>query len=370
VSIPTLPCFVNTVLRLWVLGVLVLSTSGAEASTAPRRCESQKLPVALYPGLPATERVFAKLCLPPGQMPSSVQLLVHGITYTHQYWDFPDPAGASDRYSYVSAALNAGFATLAIDRIGGGESSRPPGMAVTLEANAYVVHQVVQALRKGWRLGASGTVRFSKVLLVGHSYGSFTAWYEASDYQDVDGVILSGVSHFLTPGAVARIIPSLYPAALEPLFWGRWYPDLAYLTTRPNTRYRTFYEPGPVTAQVLERDEKTKGTVTLSEFDTFPLILARPLDIRVPVLLFNGTEDRLFCGPQRLGADCSSGEALVAMEAPRLGPHVPCVEGHVLEGAGHALNTLLTAPEWFEVAQTWAVQRLGTGPGPAPGCGP
>jgi pimeloyl-ACP methyl ester carboxylesterase len=207
------------------------------------------------------------------------------------------------------------------------------------------------------------------VLLVGHSYGSFTAWYAASDYQDVDGVILSGVSHFITPETVARVLSPLMPAALDPAFWGRGKYDLAYLTTRPNTRYRTFYDPGQVTPQVLALDEKTKGTVTLSEFDTFPLILARPLDIRVPVLLVNGTEDRLFCGESILGADCSSAEALVAMEAPRLGPNVPCVDGHVLAGVGHALNTVVNAQDWFAVAQAWATQRIGTGPEAAPGCG-
>lgn len=363
------PSVVKAALCLLLWGVLTAGAPSAEASIVSKRCESRRLPVALYPGLPVTEWVFAKLCLPPGQTPSTVQLLVHGITYSHQYWDFPDPSGPSNRYSYVSAALNAGFATLAIDRIGSGESSRPLGLLVTIEANAYVVHQVVQALRNGWRMGDSGTVRFAKVLLVGHSYGSFTAWYAASDYQDVDGVILSGVSHYISPETVARVLTPLMPAALDPAFWGRGTYDLAYLTTRANTRYRTFYEPGEVTPEVLAQDEKTKGTVTLSEFDTFPLILARPLDIRVPVLLFNGTEDRLFCGTSILGADCSSAEALVAMEAPRLGPNVPCVEGHVLQGAGHALNTIVNAQDWFAVAQAWAVQRIGTGPEPAPGCG-
>ncbi|ADO69764.1 Hydrolase, alpha/beta fold family protein [Stigmatella aurantiaca DW4/3-1] len=355
--------------RLKVLGVLAAVSSVAEASQVQKVCHSGHLPVALWQGLPPSERVFAKLCLPAGETPSTVQLLVHGITYTHQYWDFPDPEGPSDRYSYVSAALNAGFATLAIDRIGSGDSSRPPGASVTLEANAYVVHQVVQALRTGWKTGPSSTVSFSKVILVGHSYGSFTAWYEASDYQDVDGVILSGVSHFVTMGSVMRVITPLVPAGLDPAFFGRGYYDPSYLTTRPQTRYSTFYFPGEVTRKVLERDEKTKSTVTLTEFAPFPLILTRPLDIRVPVLLFNGTEDRLFCGPSIQGADCSSAEALVATEGPRLGPQVPCIEGHVLQGAGHVLNTLGNAQEWFAVAQNWAVQRVGPDAGPAPGCG-
>lgn len=37
-----------------------------------------------------------------------MQLLVHGATYNHLYWDFPHGPGY---YSYVDAATAAGYAT-------------------------------------------------------------------------------------------------------------------------------------------------------------------------------------------------------------------------------------------------------------------
>lgn len=353
-------------LHLTVLGVLLALAPRAHA--AARDCRERMLPVALAPGRPAEQQVFTSLCLPAGPLPAAVQLLVHGNTYSHLYWDFPDPTGHTERYSYVSAALDAGFATLAMDRIGNGVSSHPPGSDVTIETNAYVVHQVVQALRSGQLEGPSGAVSFQKVILVGHSYGSLTSWYEASDFQDVDGVILSGVSHLLGLKAPERMFGSQYPAALDPAFASKGY-DLQYLTTLPGFRGYAFYAPGQVDPAVLALDEKTKGTDVLSEVDSFPLILTRPLDLRVPVLLVNGQQDLLFCGPTLTGTICSSAATLRDAEQPRLGPQVPCVDAFVLPGAGHALNTLLEAGDWFAVAQDWATRRIGPGAWPAPGCG-
>lgn len=363
------PELTNAALSLTALGALLGAAPESYALGTRGVCQDNRIPVALAPGLPANQEVFARLCLPEGQTPATVQLLVHGITYTHLHWDFPDPTGHTQRYSYVSAALDAGFATLAMDRIGSGESSHPLGATVSIDSNAYVVHQVVQALRAGQVKAPSGAVGFQKVVLVGHSYGSFTSWYEASDYHDVDGVILSGVSHTLQTTAPLRVLIPLHPAALDPAFFGKGY-DLTYMTTQPGTRYNTFYAPGQADPAVVALDEQTKGTVTDTEFVTFPIILGRPLDIRVPVLLVNGAEDRIFCGPTLSGTVCSSAEALIAAERPRLGAQVPCVEAFVLPGAGHDLNTILDAPRWFAVAQDWMTRRIGASAAQTPGCGP
>ena len=83
------------------------------------------MPVALAEGQPANEHIYGKLCIPSGQSPDTIQLLVHGAIYTGVYWEFPDPSGGTDRYNYAAAANKAGFATLVIDRIGHGRSSRP-----------------------------------------------------------------------------------------------------------------------------------------------------------------------------------------------------------------------------------------------------
>lgn len=348
---------------------LIPGSPVAGAADQGRACEESRIAVAIAPGRPASYEVHSRLCLPPSRQPSTVQLLVHGLTYDSRYWDFRGPEGSGDRYSYTSAATGAGFATLAIDRIGAGRSSRPPGTSVTIDSNAYVVHQVVQALRSGQVRGPRGTVGFGKVVLVGHSYGSWTSWYEASRYKDVDAVIFSGVSHNNRVDSPLLLLPKLLqPAFLDPTLAGRGH-DPTYLTTIPGARYEAFHAPGRTEHAVRTADERIKSTVTATEIYNFPLILRHPLDITVPVLLANGTGDPLFCGGPALGAaDCSSASALVASERPYLGPNVPCVEGYVLPGSGHAMNLMPNAQRWFAASQRFVTERIGAGPGPGSGC--
>ena len=99
-----------------------------------------------------------------------MQLLVHGITYDHRYWNIADPQNPDgDRYSWVAAAAEASYATAAIDRIGNGNSSHPPSLAVNIDSNATAVHRVIQALRAGKVAAPDGAAAFEKVVLVGHS---------------------------------------------------------------------------------------------------------------------------------------------------------------------------------------------------------
>jgi pimeloyl-ACP methyl ester carboxylesterase len=324
----------------WLLSLLIGGGGPAQASTP--LCQDVYLPVRLAEEQPARERVFGRLCTPPGATPRTVQFLVHGLTYDHTYWDLP-----GDGYSYVNAMVDAGYATFAIDRIGVGRSSHPFGLAVTVESNAFVMHQVVQALRAG-RIGSTP---YQKVVLVGHSYGSWASWYEASDFQDVDAVLLSGVSHKLSVSAPLRAL--FQPATLDPRFTGL---DATYLTTLPGAREWMFHHPSTVEPALLEYDENHKQTVTVGEIQNFVEILTRPLDLRVPTLLVNGTGDGLFCGPGiPLGVtDCSSNEALLASESPHLGDHVPSLEAQVIPGVGHDLTYATKAPEFFSVAREWA----------------
>ena len=160
-------------------------------------CHETTVPVALAPGQAAQYTIFGELCSPPGSNPHSVQtvhLAVHGATYSHLYNAWPLEPGT---YSYADALMKAGYAVFTFDRIGIGRSSHPPGASVTIDANAFVVHQLVQGLRSG----SIGRTSFQRVVLVGHSLGSITSLAEASAYRDVDGVVLTGLSHALTPDA-------------------------------------------------------------------------------------------------------------------------------------------------------------------------
>lgn len=72
--------------------------------------------------------IFVKLCLPsdPEKLAhvKTVQLLTHGATLDHTYWDI------APGYSYVDVASAAGYATLSYDQLGVGNSDHPDPIQV------------------------------------------------------------------------------------------------------------------------------------------------------------------------------------------------------------------------------------------------
>lgn len=369
--------------------------AGQEGSPG-RECRDVQVPVALAEGQPADEHIYGKLCTPSGRSPDTIQLLVHGGVYTGIYWEFPDPSGGTDRYNYAAAANKAGFATLAIDRIGSGRSSHPLSTTITLESNVFTVHQIVQAIRRG-ELTAPGGEQFHKVVYVGHSYGTGVGWNLTTDYgEDLDAAVFTGSAHKGTVTGTLLLFTILYPAALDPKFAGDGL-DPGYLTTLPGTRDEFLYKPAQFDPALVEFDEKTKSTSTATELATLLLYLNRPLDVRVPTLLVAGELDSQVCkenfdalpaetgggggavgdllapfedttleqskdvSAARLGGtDCSSPEALIEDERAHLGPHVPSVDAFILPGAPHDVNQALNAQEYFTAVNDWIAATLGS----------
>ncbi len=350
-----------------------------DASVAPengRVCRTSRVPVDLQPGItiaPASDLgitfereksrqyVFVKLCLPKGQAPRGVQVLVHGITYDHRYWNIADPAHPrADTYSWEAHASRAGYATASIDRLGSGLSSHPLSTFVDITSNSTALHNLVQALRAG-EVAAPGRrrVAFSKVALVGHSYGSWTSMIEASRFRDVDAVILTGFTHKVNVDAALNISANSYPAVLDHQFAGTPL-DPGYLTPRPGTHRSLFYAPGTdVDRRIIERDEATKGTYTLEEIDNFLLVLSTRLRINVPVLLVNGTMDGIFCNQTALslGTDCSSNARVVAQESHYF-PQAPSLRSILVPGLGHDLNAFRHARSGFRGANSWLQRKM------------
>src|SRR2546423_6082352 len=97
----------------------------------------------------------------------TVILLMHGLSYTKETWDFPG-------YSVAQKLAQAGYAVIAIDRLGYGESKLANGYDVTHEAYADMAHQIVGQLR------GQG---FSHVVLGGHPAAAGPARRGARPYR-------------------------------------------------------------------------------------------------------------------------------------------------------------------------------------------
>lgn len=327
-----------------------VGSTQSELSLAPMRCERLTFPVALAEGQPASYQVVGWLCGRGSIQHDTIQVLVHGATYSHTYWDFPYER---DRYSYASAVTTAGFATLAIDRIGIGESDHPPAIDVTIAANAHVVHQVVQTLRSGaLRVPGFGRIRGERVMLVGHSLGSIVSIREAATYHDVDGVILTGYLHNSGP-AIPEITANFVPVQLDPVLAGRNLPA-GYITTRAGTRGADYFYYAPTTdPNLVTVDEATKETSTVGETLDYAASAAMSPQIDVPVLSVVGNLDRLFCdNPSCTAAGTLDREYQFFSPAAQLQiVSIPI--------ASHNINLHKQAPLWYALAATWSTLHVG-----------
>jgi pimeloyl-ACP methyl ester carboxylesterase len=345
-----------------VLGVLCAFTlfvpSGAWAKEGGLRCEELSFSVSLAPGDTTVYNVFGVLCSRGSLHNKTIQIALHGATYSHLYWDWPFQP---ETYSYMRRATAAGYAVLNIDRIGIGQSDHPPAQDVTLQANAYGVHQIVQALRSGDLVVPSfGRIRADRVALAGHALGSAVAIQEAATYGDVDGVVLTGVSHTVTP-VLGSILAGFYPASLDPRFAGQGIPA-GYLTSRPGNRGVFYYLPS-VDPLVLALDEQTKETVTTGELGTAVPALGLSGGIHVPVLVVVGDLDRSFCNPP----SCTASGSLAT--EPSFYPADACAEAVAIADAGHDVNLHFQAPNAYGTILEWMDRRVGSDtrvPAPSP----
>ncbi|MFB7507872.1 alpha/beta hydrolase, partial [Streptomyces broussonetiae] len=265
-------------------------------------CKAYSLPVRMSDPGEATQTLWGELCQPRDSRPTTVQLLVHGGYYNHEYWDFPVGDGY---YSYVRHAVAAGYATFNVDPIGSGNSSHPQSSLVTGDAGSVALHDAITALRHGTLDGQA----FKKVIWVGHALGSFYAWREIPQYNDVDAAILTGALSGYNPDHAATAVANTYPAIDDPKFANSGY-DPGYMTTKPGTRGSMFYYPATTDPSVVAADEETKDVVPTAK--TVPA--APPYGIRVPVIVLDGAQDWLTCQGVT-SYDCSDPASVRAYES-------------------------------------------------------
>jgi alpha-beta hydrolase superfamily lysophospholipase len=325
-----------------VLGVALATGVGAAPARAATEgapaCVDVRLPVALAPGLARTEAIDGTLCLPTTRT-TQVDVLIHGAAYNRSYWDWPV---APHTYSYVHRTLDAGRATFAYDRLGAGTSTHPPSTLLTPQSDAYVLHQVVVALRQHW---------FTTVDAVGHSFGSIVAVQEAATFHDTDRLVITGLLH--QEKAVTPPSSIFYPAQNDPQFAGRGL-DAGYATTKPGTRGPAFFSSS-ADPEVIAYDEAHKDTVSATDLtiglpaSQLPPALNAAAGVTVPVLVLDGAQDALFCGSTVNCAD----PAGVAANERSFYTSAPSLDVVLVPGTGHSVALHPSAAESFDAIDTW-----------------
>lgn len=300
-------------------------------------CVTAEVPVSPADGQARSWEVSATYCQPFRWQGREVDILTHGATYTGDYWDWKQQP---ELYSYVGKTLAAGRATLDYDRIGNGDSTRPLSTEITMASDAWVLHQLVRGLH---------FLGYRQINSVSHSYGSGVALAEASTYDDVSTVVLSGYLHRPSNPAVTA---GNYPANLDPKFADAGL-DGGYLTSRPGVRGTSFHAPTSDPA-VVAFDDEHKDLVSLTGLLGFLSARGVPAGdnisrlVNVPVLVVNGQQDAIFCY-QPAVFNCADEAAVTANEAP----FYQSVEVHTVADSGHDLTLHQSANVSFGIINHW-----------------
>ncbi|KAJ7597685.1 hypothetical protein C8J56DRAFT_1041866 [Mycena floridula] len=298
-----------------------------------------------------TYNIYGVFCQPQTSAREDVvQLLVHGITYTNQYWS---PATEEfQNYSYPSFSCERGFSSLAIDGLGVGLSSRPVNASdVQFPTSASVLSKVAQYLKTSSIL--SGVKPFSKVIGVGHSLGSallsFGAIVEGAQFP-FDSLVLTGFLSITTlpPGDTELIFPG---RDVDPLRWSGLDPN--YITTKTRD---PFYpsNPNSFSPRMLLLDDLAKDVGSISTFDQLVSVAVPAQHYQGNVAKVLGSEDKFFC----LNDGCSDVATLNKSQSI-FWPAAKSFDLVVMSGSGHDLNLDFFAAESYNTFSSFVEQFAG-----------
>jgi pimeloyl-ACP methyl ester carboxylesterase len=240
-----------------------------------------------------------------------VQILTHGITYNHGYWDLPEVDGQD--YSYARYMARRHYAVLALDLPGTGESDRLDGDALNLAESASALHQVARHLR-----ATAQKNTFETLLYVGHSNGALINTFAQAQYGDAQAVVNTG---WLNTQHEVPVDPELLLSFLN---------QGPYIRIPGELRGPLFYDAAHADPAVVAYDNAVADTVTRGQFGDLLTMMAYPQlipagELRVPVMVQLGDND--------LVASASYAEAEATMY-----PNAPSVWVDTLANTGHVFN--------------------------------
>lgn len=292
---------------------------------------------------------------------TTLQVLVHGATYTRNYWSgLADPGtlAGQDAYSWVTYAADQGYPTLSVDRLCNGDSSRPfSSTHCQTPLNAETIHLVIDAARTGALPGVD--VAFEKIIFAGHSGGSILGNALSIQHpEDVDAYLLTGYS--LQPGAASILtLPEFEPAAVvSPTQFGSEDPGYIQATSKEGTLslfYSGDFDPGRA-----EYDFDHLQTVCVSEFATISLGQLSAPEYKGAVFVLNGNEDAIFCSGSPADVVLEAAGSCADGFSSGVGAAYPAARAfafHNVPDTGHSLNLHHSAQQSFKAAHDFLAKQ-------------
>lgn len=202
--------------------------------------------------------------------------------FANSYWDLEV---SRENNSYVNAAIAQGYSTFFYDRLGNGKSSKPDPNTIVQSYTELAILAELTKLVRGNKLNLSvGTP--TKVIHVGHSYGSVLSNYIASTYPELsDGVILTGFSHNLEYEVAALVTWGFQIARIQsPRKFGDFVSQ--YFTWASKWSGQLFFFKYPYfTSEILDYAESNKQPVGLGTLLSLASGNFYAADFKGPVLV-------------------------------------------------------------------------------------
>lgn len=316
-----------------MFGAIAPSVANAQNSGNSIKVERLVFPVSLSSG-PAD--VVAYLYYQGSYQNRPLQVLVHGATYNHAYWDFPAVNG--ERYSYARYMAAQKYAVLAIDLPGAGESDKPAGAGLGLADTSAALRQVIDAMRSG---ANPVQHRFGPIVLVGHSAGAIAATAVQANGHPADALILTASRHLVGEVLNLPITQQIVPLLLQLV---GVFQNVPYFSLPPDNRTGLFYfppaaDPAVTALDNATADQWTSGQLTSTFFAFLNPAIDQPGQVTGPVLIQLGTNDVLF------PAD------LPAIERSLWTNSTPDIQ--TLTGIGHDFNLHLNHEIGWRAIDAW-----------------
>jgi pimeloyl-ACP methyl ester carboxylesterase len=272
--------------------------------------------------------------------------------------DFPDPTFQGE-YSWAYHAASQGYATLAIDNLGNGQSERPdPVEVVQGPLQLSILHNIIQGLRAASIKGIP--TKYDKVVMACHSYGSVLGRLVATFFptNGADAYILTAAAGVLS-GLTGFIndTQARSASAIDPRF-----PHLApaYVAVAKEAIRSALYSlDGSFDPKMEKFDADSPHVFAVGEIASPPPV--EPSAFTGPVLFLTGRRDQIACGDGNIFTelpDCGVGPTSIPANASSLFEKSSHFDAYVPLDTAHNVNTHFEAPHAFGAAHAW-LQTVG-----------
>ncbi|KAF8198316.1 Alpha/Beta hydrolase protein [Mycena galopus ATCC 62051] len=241
--------------------------------------------------------ISSRFCTPskPTKLAETVLVLTHGLGADKTYWD-PTFSGG-EQYSFVQAALTAGYSVFHYDRLGTGQSTKAdPHNVVQFPIQVEILASLTRLLLESpspYTLNVS----IASAVHFGHSYGSYlTAALASANPELTHAISLSGYSglfdyfNILIAGWQSRVA-----ALLDPTRWGHLQTGYVTPVDVYADAYLEFKAPYFDHA-IAEWATSVKSPYAIGELATLGQTPYSTANFTKPVQVFQGRYDLSACG--------------------------------------------------------------------------